>query len=184
MLPMTGDWTIRPARLDPERHPDDGAACAAIYAPYVRGTEISFETRPPDAAEFRRRMSAAHLWLVAEKHSRVVGFAYAAEFNQRAAYAWSTTVSVYLDPAAHGRGLGRALYLELFARLEAMGFRQVFAGVTQPNEASMALHRAVGLQECAHYRDVGFKHDRWLDVVWLQRSLGAGATLPPGPPPG
>ncbi|HVV89501.1 MAG TPA: GNAT family N-acetyltransferase, partial [Solirubrobacterales bacterium] len=107
--------TIRPA--DPER---DAAACAAIYAPSVEATPISFELTPPDAAEFARRIerySATHQFLVAEAGGKVVGYAYACRWAERPAYDWAVEVSVYVDADHHGEGVGRALYAELLDRL-------------------------------------------------------------------
>src|SRR6476469_5810279 len=105
---------IRPAH--PER---DGAACAAIYAPYVEGSFVSVEEEAPDAAEMTRRIAAVtatHPWLVAERDGDVAGFAYGSRHRDRAAYRWAADVAIYLDARHHGRGLGRALLTELLAR--------------------------------------------------------------------
>src|SRR3954452_3517167 len=96
--------TVRPAT------DADAAACAAIYAPYVTDTAVSFETEPPSAEEFARRIASAHDWLVYEDAGRVVGYAYAATFHPRAAYRWACEVSVYLELARRRTGAGRALY--------------------------------------------------------------------------
>ncbi len=139
--------------------PADAAAVAAIYAPVVRDTAISFEAEPPDAAEFVRRMEAtlpARPWLVAEDGGRVVGYAYAGPHRARAAYGWSVEPSVYVDAGARGRGVGRALYGALLAVLRAQGFANAYAGVTLPNEASVGLHRAFGFEDVAVYRRVGY----------------------------
>src|SRR6187200_1875115 len=109
------ELTIRNA--DPGR---DSAACAAIYAPHVEGSAVSFEERTPDAAEMATRIErygASHAWLVAERVGEVVGYAYATAFNERPAYRWSTSVSVYVAEGARGEGVGRALYEALFGRL-------------------------------------------------------------------
>ncbi len=127
---------------DPAR---DGAACAAIYAPHVEGSAVSFEERAPDAAEMAARIErygASHAWLVAERGGRVVGYAYATAFNERPGYRWSAGVSVYVAAEARGIGVGRALYEALFARLRERGFRMACAGITLPNEASAACTRA------------------------------------------
>src|SRR5437763_7325160 len=96
---------------------DDAAACAAIYAPYVIDTSVSFETRPPSAAEMAERIAAAHLWLVLEEEGRVVGYAYATRFHARAAYRWACETSVYLEAGRRRTGGGRALYGALLPRL-------------------------------------------------------------------
>ena len=116
---------------------------------------------------------------MAELDGRIVGYAYAGPVKDRAAYRWSCEVSVYVDPGAHGLGLGRSLYRELFARLEAAGFRRLLAIVTLPNEPSVALHLAMGFLEAGRLERIGFKHGRWLDVGWLQADLGPESGAPP-----
>ena len=161
----------------------DAAACAAIYAPYVRDTAITFETEPPDAAEFARRIAAAtarHAWLVLEDDGRVTGYAYGGPFKERAAYRYACEVSVYLERGLRRSGGGRALYSALLARLAERGFRTAAAGMTQPNEASAGLHRALGFVTVGTFRRVGWKHGRWHDVAWVQRDLGVGDTTSTG----
>jgi L-amino acid N-acyltransferase YncA len=165
----------------------DAGRCAAIYAPYVRDTAISFESEPPSAEEMAARIAAAqraHAWLVLEDEGRdevdgdVVGYAYGGPFMTRAAYQWATAVSVYLDPARHRSGGGRALYEGLFERLAARGHRTALAGIALPNDASVGLHRALGFEPVGTYRRVGWKLGRWHDVAWYQRPL----TEDDGPP--
>src|SRR6476620_10947278 len=129
---------------DPAR---DAAACAAIYAPHVESSVVSFEERAPDAAELAARIErygASHAWLVAEREGEVLGYAYATACNERPAYRWSVSVSVYVAEGARGAGLGRALYEALFEGLRERGFRMACAGITLPNEASVALHEKIG----------------------------------------
>lgn len=155
----------------------DAPACAAIYAGYVRATTITFEEEPPGRDEMARRISQAlstHAWLVAEDDGRVLGYAYGTRFGQRAAFRWSAETSVYLSPEARGAGIGRLLYTELLDRLAERGFRVAVAAITQPNAASMALHRAFGYEQVALLPTIGFKHGAWRDVAWLQRPLGPG----------
>jgi L-amino acid N-acyltransferase YncA len=154
--------------------PGDAGRCALIYAPYVRGTAVSFETEPPSADEVARRIAAAqreHAWLVLEDDGDVIGYAYAGPFMSRAAYRWAATVSVYLDGGRHRSGGGRALYAALLDRLAERGIRTVLAGVALPNEASEALHRALGFEPAGTYRRVGWKLGRWHDVTWYQKDL-------------
>jgi L-amino acid N-acyltransferase YncA len=161
--------------------PADAGRCAAIYAPYVRDTAISFETEPPDAEKMARRIADArreHAWLVLEDGDGVSGFAYGGPFMSRAAYRWSATVSVYLDGARRRSGGGRALYTALLDRLAERGFRTVLAGVALPNEASEGLHRALGFELAGTYRRVGWKLGRWHDVAWYQRDLVADWSPP------
>jgi phosphinothricin acetyltransferase len=154
--------------------PEDAARCAEIYAPYVTGTTVSFETQPPTPEELARRIAAAqerHAWLVLEDGGAVAGYAYGGPFMARAAYAWSTAVSVYVDDRWRRTGAGRALYEALFGRLAGRGLRMALAGITLPNDASVGLHRALGFETVGTYRRVGWKHGAWHDVLWLQRPL-------------
>jgi L-amino acid N-acyltransferase YncA len=159
----------------------DAAVCAAIYAPYVLETAISFEREPPAAGEMTRRITEAqraHAWLVLEQDDDVVGYAYGGPFMSRAAYQWATAVSVYLAPGRRRTGAGRALYEALFERLSARGHRTALAGIALPNDASVGLHRALGFEHVGIYRRVGWKLGRWHDVAWYQRAL----TDDDGPP--
>jgi len=158
----------------------DAAACAAIYAPYVSGTAITFEYEPPTPDAMAGRIAAAqgaHAWLVLEDGGRVVGYAYGGPHKERAAYGWACEVSVYLETGRRRGGGGRALYEALLTRLADRGFRVALAGMTLPNEASVGLHRALGFEPVGVYRRIGWKHGAWHDVAWAQRSLG-----PDGPP--
>jgi phosphinothricin acetyltransferase len=173
--------TIRSA--DPER---DAAACAAIYAPHVEASPTSFEVEPPTAEEMGARIagtSATHPWLVAEHEGEAVGFAYACEHRSRPAYRWAVDVSVYVAEDNRGRGLGRKLYEELFGRLRAQRFRVACAGVTLPNEASVALHEGLGFVPVGIYRRIGWKAGAWRDVGWWQLRLGDSTdeATPPEP---
>ena len=162
----------------------DAGACAAVYAPYVTGTAISFEDEPPSVAEIRRRIAAAqqtHAWLVLEDDGELIGYAYAGPYKQRAAYAWSCEVSVYLARGRSRAGGGRALYEALFDRLVERGYRTAVAGMTLPNEASERFHRALGFEPVGTWRRIGWKHGRWRDVAWTQRPLVDDDDGPPGP---
>ena len=159
---------IRPAR------PEDAAACAAIYAPHVTDSWISFELEPPGPEEMALRIAdygASHAWLVAEISGEIAGYAYGSPHRTRAAYASSCDVAIYVSSAFPRRGVGRALYGELLARLKAKGFHAAFAGIAQPNPASVALHEACGFTPVGIYREVGWKMGAWRDVGWWQRVL-------------
>ncbi|MER7073203.1 N-acetyltransferase family protein [Terrabacter sp. NPDC000476] len=188
----TGDQTDQPGAPDlrgslvRDATADDAAACAAIYAPYVTGTTVTFETEAPDATEMARRIAAAqerHAFLVLEKDGVVVGYAYAGPFKARAAYRWSCEVSVYLAGDRRGLGGGRRLYEALLGRLADRGYRTAAAGMTQPNEASARLHAALGFEPVGTYRAIGWKLGAWRDVTWVQRALGGpvpeGGDTPP-----
>lgn len=152
----------------------DAEAIAAIYAPTVENTAISFETTAPDRDEFARRL--CHTletlpWLVFEAEDGVAGYAYASAFRAREAYRWSCEVSLYVASDAHRGGVGRRLYLALLELLTRQGYRRAFAGITLPNPASVGLHEALGFETVGVYRAAGFKFDAWHDVGWWQRAL-------------
>ena len=159
--------TVRPAT------PADSAAMAAIYAPVVTGTAISFEEEPPSPDELSRRMAARPRlpWLVAIDGGRVAGYAYASAHRTRPAYRWSADCSVYLDPGYRGRGVGRQLYERLIPMVGGLGYRSLFAGIALPNPASVGLHEALGFQPVGVFRQVGYKLGAWRDVGWWQRFL-------------
>ncbi|MGH7789790.1 MAG: arsinothricin resistance N-acetyltransferase ArsN1 family B [Candidatus Binatia bacterium] len=166
---------------------DDAAAVAAIYAPYVRDTAISFEIDPPDGAEMRRRIAAVgetYPWLIAHPASGdPVGYAYASRHRDRAAYRWSVDVTVYVHRDAHRRGTGRALYQALLPVVAAQGYRNAYAGITLPNAASVGVHEAMGFTPVGVYRRVGWKLGAWHDVGWWALELGSGAGDPDEPRP-
>ncbi|OBH04200.1 GCN5 family acetyltransferase [Mycobacterium sp. E2699] len=166
--------------------PEDAVGCLAIYRPYVETTAITFEIEAPPAAEMAAHIAAAratHDWLVLEDGDHIIGYAYAHAFNPRAAYQWSAETSVYVDDGHHRSGAGRRLYTQLLRRLTERGYRRAFAGITQPNEASNAFHRSFGFREAGLYRRVGWKHNAWHDVAWMQLDLPTAAEpdRPPSP---
>lgn len=173
--------TIRDA--DPKR---DAAACAAIYAPYVEASATSFEERAPSAEEIAARIeqsSATHPWLVAERGGEVLGYAYACQHRMRPAYRWAADVSVYVAGARRGQGVGRSLYEALFERLRRQGLRMACAGITLPNEASVALHERFGFVPVGVFGRIGWKEGAWRDVGWWQLDLSpASDDQPPAEP--
>ncbi|HTX56515.1 MAG TPA: arsinothricin resistance N-acetyltransferase ArsN1 family B [Candidatus Acidoferrales bacterium] len=155
--------------------PDDAAAFAAIYAPIVTATHVSFEEVAPTVDEMRARITKTlerTPWLAAVEDGKVIGYAYATRHRERPGYRWAVDVSVYLDRGARGRGIGRTLYERLFAILERQQFRRAYAGIALPNDASIAVHRALGFEPIGVYRRVGWKFDRWYDVAWFGRDIG------------
>lgn len=165
----------------------DLPAVTAIYAHHVRHGTGTFELDAPDRAEFARRhaeVGARGLpWLVAETDAGIAGFAYANWFRPRPAYRFFVEDSVYLDPAAQRRGVGRLLLAELIARCEDAGARQMIAVVGDAqNAASIGLHAALGFEHTGLLRASGWKFGRWLDVVLMQRALGAGDRSAPRDP--
>jgi phosphinothricin acetyltransferase len=152
----------------------DGAACAAIYAPYVRDTAITFELEPPAGEEMAARIAAAsvrHSWLVLEHEGAVIGYAHAGPHNPRAAYDRTATTGIYLATDQRGQGFGRQLYAALLSDLAARGFHVAIAIIALPNAASEALHRKLGFARVGTLHEVGWKFGTWHDTGWWQRLL-------------
>jgi len=164
--------TIRPAT------PDDADAIAVIYNHYVLHTTVTFEESPISAAEMGTRLQeldqARLPCLVGADDTAVVGFAHASPWKGRCAYRYTVEVSVYLDPAQIGRGFGSQLYAALFPSLEGR-MHAAIAGIALPNDASVALHEKFGMRKVAHFAEVGFKFDRWVDVGYWERVLASAA---------
>ena len=170
--------TIRPS-LDA-----DVPAITAIYAHHVETGTASFETRAPDETEMRRRRGVLvknrYPYLVAEIGGEVCGYAYAGPYRTRPAYRHSVEDSVYVGCAAQRRGVGRALLHSLIRDCTARGFRQMVAIIGDSAQtASIGLHRAMGFEMVGTLRNVGYKHGRWLDTVFMQLPLSEGASTPP-----
>lgn len=172
---------IRPAQAG------DADALAAIYGHHVLTGFGTFEEVPPTPAEMERRRAAVAdrglPYVVAELGRKVLGFAYAAPFRPRAAYRYTVEDSVYVAPDAIGRGVGRALLVRVLDECAALGVRQVVAVIGDSgNAASIGLHTALGFEPSGVGRSLGFKHGRWVDIVWMQKALNGGdATAPEGP---
>jgi L-amino acid N-acyltransferase YncA len=170
--------SIRPARLE------DIAAITAIYSHAVGYGTASFELEAPSQDEMTRRMNnlldGNFPYLVAEADDAVVGYAYAALYRSRPAYRFSVEDSVYVDPKAQRHGIGRILLDRLVVESEKRGFRQMIAVIGDSAQtASIELHRACGFEMIGTIKNVGFKFERWLDTVLMQRALGDGARTKP-----
>lgn len=169
---------------------DDVAAIAAIYGYHVLHGVASFEDAPPAVEEIARRrgeiVTRGLPYLVAERASgtdrgRVIGYCYAGLFRPRSAYRFTLEDSIYLDAAEVGRGIGRALLVPLLARCTELGYRQMVAVIGgRETIPSIRLHEALGFTHAGVLPAVGFKFNRWIDIVLMQRALGPGATSPPG----
>ena len=152
---------------------------AQIFAGYVTGSVVTFEVDPPAADHWRERLAyLAGLglpFLVAESGGTVAGYAYATPWRPKPAYRHTAEGSVYLAPEWRGKGLGRVMLEALLADCAAAGVRQVIAVIAETGDpASVALHRACGFTEAGRLTQVGFKHDRWIDTVLMQRAVGDG----------
>jgi len=158
-----------------EANAADAARLAEIYNHYVLHSIVTFEEEPVPASEMAARLDeirAASLpWLVVEDKGQVAGYAYASKWKGRCAYRFSAEVTVYLDPACGGRGLGSALYGKLFPALSERGMHAAMGGIALPNPASVALHEKFGMVKVAHFKEVGFKFGGWIDVGYWQRTL-------------
>jgi phosphinothricin acetyltransferase len=168
--------------------PGDAAGIAAIYAHHVLHGTASWEVVPPPAEEIAERMAKVQgngwPWLVARDAGRAIaGFAYAAQYNPRAGYRYACENSIYIRHDRLGRGIGTALLTALLEACEACGFRQVVAGIAGTEAASVALHARAGFVEMGRLKSVGRKHGQWLDVLYMQRPLGPGDSLPPSREP-
>ena len=169
---------IRPSR------DEDLDAITRIYGHHVLHGTGTFETTPPSLADMTSRradvLAKGLPWLVAEDNGQVLGFAYGNWFKPRPAYRFSVEDSIYMDPSAHRKGLGRALLAELLAVLERTGTRKVMAVIgDSANAGSIGVHKALGFEPVGVVQSCGWKFDRWLDIVMMQKTLGAGDSTPP-----
>jgi phosphinothricin acetyltransferase len=160
--------TIRPARED------DFETIAAITNHYITTSAIHFAYDPVTADDLRAlwRSHPRHPYLVIDD-SGVVGYAKATTWRERAAYQWTCEVGLYIADGSHGRGLGSALYTALLDRCAHAGFHSAIAGITLPNDASVALHSRLGFTSVGTIRDAGYKLGRWHDVAFFQKPLDA-----------
>lgn len=156
--------------------PADAAAIAGIYNHYILNTVVTFEEEALPVEEMARRitetLAEGNPWFVWEEGGRVLGYAYAGKWKSRCSYRFSVEATVYLDPAATGRGLGTKLYRALIDRYRNTPIHAIIGGVALPNDASTALHEKLGFQKIAHFKEVGWKFDRWIDVGYWELILG------------
>ncbi|MET0338926.1 MAG: N-acetyltransferase family protein [Caulobacter sp.] len=162
----------------------DAPAIAEIYADACLNGFGTFEEVPPSADEIVTRMTGVQSrglpYLVAEEDGEILGYAYAGPFRLRAAYRYTVEDSVYISPKAKGRGVGRAVLGAVLDACAAMGLRQVMAIIGDTDNAgSIGLHKAMGFEPVGTFRDVGFKQERWVDIVLMQKSLNGGSDTPP-----
>lgn len=163
----------------------DTAELLAIYGQYI-DTSITFENTLPTQVEFATRIAgilAAYPYLVWQEDGKILGYAYAHRHMERAAYQWNAELSVYLDRAARGRGLGRRLYGALMELLTMQGVLSAHALVTSPNPASQALHQSLGFGLTAVQRLAGYKNGAWHDVLWYEKELAPRGPEPAAPVP-
>ena len=153
----------------------DIPAITAIYRPYVEETVITFETVAPSETEMAERfgklVALGHPLIIAERDGHAVGYAYASFYRPRAAYRFTCENSIYLAQDAVGQGVGGRLLDQLMAQSRAVGFKQMIAVITAERANSVRLHEKAGFRHVGRYEAVGYKFDRWLDIVHMQKAL-------------
>jgi phosphinothricin acetyltransferase len=156
----------------------DAVAIAGIYNHYILNTVVTFEEEVLPVDEMARRITETladgNPWFVWEEGGRVLGYAYAGKWKSRCSYRFSVEATVYLDPTATGRGLGTKLYRALIDHYRSTRIHAIIGGVALPNDASTGLHEKLGFQKIAHFKEVGWKFDRWIDVGYWELILTPG----------
>jgi phosphinothricin acetyltransferase len=154
-------------------HSGDAAEIASIYNYYVKNTTITFEENPIDDNHMKTRMNdnAQLPWYVYEQNNQILGYAFASKYKVRSAYKHSVKVSVYVRNGNQGKGIGSALLCTLLESLKNSKIHAVVAGIALPNDASIALHEKFGFEKVAHFKEVGYKFDRWIDVGYWQKII-------------
>lgn len=167
---------IRKVRLE------DASAIAEIYNFYIENSIATFETEKVSAEDFQKRIEQTLKqnlpYFVSEENGELLGYAYASKWKDRFAYRFSVEVTVYLSTNATGKGLGTQLYQELFNALTQLGFHTAIGGISLPNPASEALHEKMGMVKVAHFQQVGYKFNQWIDVGYWQKHLSEEALIP------
>jgi len=162
----------------------DASQIAEIYRPYVEKTAITFEEEAPGTDEMAakiHKVGAVFPFLVLEDRGEIIGYAYATQYRERAAYRWSLEDSVYLREDARGMGLGALLLKTLIELLRELGYVKIYAVITPPNPASVALHRRFGFAQLCRFEDTAFKLGQWQAIDWMELSLRAAAAKPEEP---
>lgn len=152
----------------------DASQVADVYNYYVQQTHHTFETEPLGAEEMQKRIedtTEEYPFLVAEEDGEIVGYAYATQFKLRQAYEYASEVSIYVRNAAKQKGIGTQLYTQLFEDLQETDIHAVVAGISLPNDASVRFHERLGFEKVAHFKEVGYKLGRWIDVGYWEKIL-------------
>lgn len=153
---------------------DDAYDILNIYAPYITDTCVTFEIEVPSFTDFENRIENImnqYPFLVYEQDGIIAGYAYASKHAERAAYLYSVDVSIYIRHEYQGEGIGKKLYTALFEQLVNQGYYTAYAGISMPNEKSVRLHEAFGFVHAGTFHNIGYKHGKWLDVMWLEKPL-------------
>ena len=158
-----------------------------VYGHYVYHSNATFSTENPDVESYREKIRHTleiYPFYICEVDGTPCGFAYGAQIRPHEAYKWDVEATIYLAPDAPRRkGIGSAMYLKLLDTLQGQGFKTVYGVITDQNEPSLALHRALGFVEAGHFRNMGYKNGQWLGVIWMQKNLGTFEGIPAEPTP-
>lgn len=163
--------------------PADAPRLVEIYAPYVANTAVSFATTAPTEEDFLHKLASPYPFLVCEEEGKVLGYAYAGQYRVREAYRWNAELSIYVDAAAQGQGVGKRLLRCLLALLTELGYQNAYSCITLPNEKSIGLHTALGFERIGLFENAGYKLGRWRSVVWLRLQLNDFPDPPAEPLP-
>jgi L-amino acid N-acyltransferase YncA len=150
---------------------DDADQICKIYNYYIQNTIVSFEESPVAPEEMASRIQEVIPllpWIVYEENKQIVGYAFASKWKGRCAYRYSVETTVYLSPESTGKGIGSTLYEALISLLRQQGFHTAIGGISLPNEASIKLHEKFGFKKVAHFSQVGFKFNKWVDVAYWE----------------
>ena len=153
---------------------DDAGALCALYNHYIEHSIVTFEEEPVSVNAFQERIksiTASYPWLIYESDGEIAGYVYASPWKTRHAYRYAAESTVYIVPGQYGKGIGTALYERLISDLKAQSVHAVMAGIALPNDASIALHEKVGFEKVAHFKEVGWKFERWVDVAYWELML-------------
>ena len=159
----------------------DAEAILKVYAPFITDTCISFEYVVPSVEEFAQRIasiSAEYPYIVLEEDGEIVGYAYSHRYLERVAYSWDVEVTIYLAPKVQGKGLGVILYDALEKLMALQNIKNLYSCITGDNVHSIEMHRSMGYELIGTVPKAGFKHDRWLDVVWMAKTIGEKENAP------
>jgi L-amino acid N-acyltransferase YncA len=154
----------------------DTKEICSIYNYHVANTIVTFEEDPVNENEMRQRIEdigSKFPWLVYENDDVIAGYAYASQWRTRSAYRFAAETTVYIHEDFKGRGVGTALYARLIEEMKALSFRSLIGGVSLPNDASIALHEKFNFKKVAHFEQVGFKLNHWIDVGYWQLLLNS-----------
>ncbi|MDD3306673.1 MAG: GNAT family N-acetyltransferase [Acetobacterium sp.] len=166
---MSTDISIRWAKTP------DAEALLGIYAPYVRETAITFEYTVPTLEEFCERIGktvAKYPYLVAVYEEEILGYAYASEFKNRAAYDWAVETTIYVKQDSRKSGVGKKLYQTLEAVLKKQNIKNLYACIAYPNPGSIGFHEHLGYQTIGHFSKCGYKFETWYDMIWMEKMIG------------